>query len=221
MCKQNDVILILLYPNSTHILQVLDIAVFSPLKRKYADLYDIWKDLHPTQAFNELEFIKVLKATNDAVIKTDTIINGWRSSGLQPFNFSNINLDKLVADSCTNINREKSSGTSIANSHSSIDTEDQIMDENQISDTIDQNGNTCQFLIEDSNTNSTLIDNENVSYEFLFEDSNTTLTMANYENENESSQFLIGNSNATSTNNDIITMQSDDQGGNIYLIMFP
>lgn len=98
-CKRNDVILLLLYPNSTHILQVLDIAIFAPLKVKYSDLFEDWKDLHPIENFTELEFIKVLKATNDAVMKPDTIINGWRASGLQPFNVSNVNLRKLVTNS--------------------------------------------------------------------------------------------------------------------------
>lgn len=95
-CKQHDIILLLLYPNSTHILQVLDIAIFGPLKCKYNEMLQDWKDLHLTETFTELEFIKVLKVTNDAVLKPTSIINGWRASGLQPFNFFNINLEGLV-----------------------------------------------------------------------------------------------------------------------------
>lgn len=95
-CKQHDVILVLLYPNSTHIIQVLDIGIFSPLNNKYKDLHEDWKTINPTENFTELEFIKVLKVTNDAVMKPTTIINGWRASGLQPFNFSNVKLDKLI-----------------------------------------------------------------------------------------------------------------------------
>lgn len=58
-CKSHNVILLLLYPNSTHILQVLDISVFGPLKRKYSDIYEDWKMLNQNINFNELEFIKV------------------------------------------------------------------------------------------------------------------------------------------------------------------
>lgn len=75
-CKEHNVILLLLYPNATHILQVLDIGIFGPLKLKYSDFYQEWKMLHPNDNFTELEFIKVLKTTNDAVIKSETIING-------------------------------------------------------------------------------------------------------------------------------------------------
>lgn len=97
-CKEHNVILLLLYPNSTHILQVLDIGIFGPLKCKYSEFYQEWKMLHPNDGFTELEFIKVLKATNDVVIKPETIINGWRASGLQPFEFSNVNLDILLTN---------------------------------------------------------------------------------------------------------------------------
>lgn len=100
-CNEHDVIFLLLYPNSTHILQVLDIAVFGPLKKKYSDYYEDWKEIHPTENFTELEFIKVLKATNDGIIKSTTIVNGWRATGLQPFNFDNIDLTKLVNKSST------------------------------------------------------------------------------------------------------------------------
>lgn len=101
-CKQHDIMLLLLYPNSTHIMQVLDIAIFGPLKSKYSEIFEDWKDLHPNDNFTEIEFIKVLKVTNDNVMLPNSIINGWRASGLQPFNFSNIDLAKLVANFVTN-----------------------------------------------------------------------------------------------------------------------
>lgn len=89
-------ILLLLYPNSTHILQVLDVAIFGPLKLKYSEFYEQWKTLHLNDNFSEMEFIKVLKATDDAVLTPQTIVNGWRTTGLQPFNFNNVNTDVLI-----------------------------------------------------------------------------------------------------------------------------
>lgn len=85
---------VVLYPNSTHILQVLDVAVFGPLKSKYTQNFQKLKADHTKGTYNEIEFIKVLKQTNDEVINKDTIINGWRSTGLQPFNFGNIKFDR-------------------------------------------------------------------------------------------------------------------------------
>lgn len=95
-CSENDVVLVVLYPNATHILQVLDVAVFGPLKAKYCDLFQKWKCDNPGQTFNEVEFVKLLKQTNDAVINVDTIVNGWRSTGLQPFCFENVKTNRLL-----------------------------------------------------------------------------------------------------------------------------
>lgn len=95
-CYENDVKLVVLYPNSTHILQVLDVAVFGPLKAAYTELYQKWKCDNPDKMFNEVEFVKLLKQTNDAVIKEDTIVNGWRSTGLQPFDFKNMDTTRLT-----------------------------------------------------------------------------------------------------------------------------
>lgn len=98
-CKEHDIILLLLYPNSTHILQVLDVGIFGPLKIKYSELFEDWKLLHQTEKFTEMEFIKVLKATNDAVLRSETIINGWRATGLQFFEFANVNRSILLHQS--------------------------------------------------------------------------------------------------------------------------
>ena len=95
-CRENEIILIVLYPNSTHILQVLDVAVFGPLKQKYLQVYQEWKSQNPDKYYNEIEFVKLLKQANDLALKKETIVNGWRSTGLQPFNFDNIDLSGLT-----------------------------------------------------------------------------------------------------------------------------
>jgi hypothetical protein len=79
-----------------------DVAMFGPLKTKYLQLYQEWKTDNPTKLFNEIEFVKLLKRVNDKVIKKDSIINGWRTTGLQPFNFNNSNLDRLPEETTNN-----------------------------------------------------------------------------------------------------------------------
>lgn len=82
ICSFGDIILLLLCPNSTHILQVLGVEIFSPPKVKYSELCEDWKIIEPTENLTELECIKVVKATNDAVLKPTTITNG-RSTNQQ------------------------------------------------------------------------------------------------------------------------------------------
>lgn len=95
-CHDNGVILIILYPNSTHILQVCDVAMFSPIKAKYVELHQQWKIDNPEKFFNEIEFVKILKRVNDETIKEQSIINGWRATGLQPFDFQNVKFDRVI-----------------------------------------------------------------------------------------------------------------------------
>lgn len=48
---------------------------------------------------NDVEFIKLLKETNDQVIRKEMIINGLQATGLKPFNLINLNCDSLLRKS--------------------------------------------------------------------------------------------------------------------------
>ncbi|KAJ6639201.1 hypothetical protein Bhyg_11943 [Pseudolycoriella hygida] len=98
-CRSNAVIIIVLYPGATPYMQMCDTTMFSPMKHKHTQLYSQWRLKNPTKTMNDAEFVKILKQINDAVIKKDSIINGWRATGLQPFNFNNLNTDGLLSKS--------------------------------------------------------------------------------------------------------------------------
>lgn len=95
-CRQNETIIIVLYPGATPYMQMCDTTMFSPMKEKHTQLYSQWRLKNPTKTMNDVEFVKLLKQINDAVIKKQSIINGWRATGLQPFNFNNLNTDGLL-----------------------------------------------------------------------------------------------------------------------------
>jgi hypothetical protein len=44
LCEENNIRFCFLPENSTHILQPLDVAVFGPLKRRWRDVLEEWKD---------------------------------------------------------------------------------------------------------------------------------------------------------------------------------
>lgn len=73
---------------------------------------------------NDVEFVKLLKQINDAVIKKETIINGWRATGLQPFNFNNLNTDSLLSKSPDRIFDFK--GAYIDSTEKTIDLNDTV-----------------------------------------------------------------------------------------------
>lgn len=98
-CRSNEVIIVVLYPGGTPFLQMCDTTMFKPLKEKQNQLYSQWRLKNPTALMNDVEFVKLLKETNDQVIRKEMIINGWRATGLQPFNFNNLNCDSLLTKS--------------------------------------------------------------------------------------------------------------------------
>lgn len=98
-CREHQIELIILFPNATHILQVCDVALFGPLKSKFSELFQTWKSNNPTKIFDEIEFVKLLKTVNDEVIKKESIVNGWRATGLQPFRFENIDMSRVAGAS--------------------------------------------------------------------------------------------------------------------------
>lgn len=102
-CRVNGVIIIVLYPGATPYMQMCDTTMFGPMKQKHAQLYSQWRLQNPSKTMNDVEFVKILKQINDAVIKKESIINGWRATGLQPFNFNNLNTDGLLSKSSDHI----------------------------------------------------------------------------------------------------------------------
>lgn len=98
-CRSNEVILVVLYPGATPFLQMCDTTMFKPMKEKHSQLYSQWRLKNPTKIMNDVEFVKLLKEINDQVIRKEMIINGWRATGLQPFDFNNLNVASLPAKS--------------------------------------------------------------------------------------------------------------------------
>lgn len=106
LCQENKIELIALYPNATHIIQPLDVALFHPLKDAYRNTLRKWKLENNIVDFKKNMFAPVLELT---LINTDfssTIQNGFKACGLYPFDPNAVNyniLNKNKKDeNCTN-----------------------------------------------------------------------------------------------------------------------
>lgn len=94
-CTDNGIILIALYPNSTHILQPMDVAVFHPLKSGWKTAVYNWMTKNSGQKLKREQFGPLLKQVFDDYIKPETIANGFKKCGLFPLNENAINYTQL------------------------------------------------------------------------------------------------------------------------------
>lgn len=113
-CEKNQIELIALYPNATHIIQPLDVALFRPLKASYAKEHRKYKIENNVIDFKKWMFASVLEKALEAVDFSKTIQSGFRATGLYPFNPNAINYDVLnkntknknCSEACTSNNSE-------------------------------------------------------------------------------------------------------------------
>lgn len=89
-CSENKIELIALYPNSTHFLQPMDVAVFHPLKNAWKKEVYNWRINNSATRLKRDNFCPLLDTVLKSSIKSTTLKNGFRACGLFPFDFNAI-----------------------------------------------------------------------------------------------------------------------------------
>lgn len=86
-CENNDIKFVLLPPNSTHMLQPLDVAYFRPLKASWKRTLEEWK-LKNRGVLPKTLFPRMLKTAVDGLgdRENNNILAGFKACGLVPFN---------------------------------------------------------------------------------------------------------------------------------------
>jgi hypothetical protein len=85
----NNIVVLLLPPHSSHILQPLDVGIFGPLK---AAIGAQLSRLYATELgrLQKVEWIEKYMPARSTAITTRNILSGWRGSGLSPINANRI-----------------------------------------------------------------------------------------------------------------------------------
>lgn len=91
-----DIVLIALYPNCTRLLQPADVLAFRPLKGGSQKTVLEWRRDNPSQALTKVDFVPLLQETTNKCVKPDTVINGFRATGLCPWNSNAIDYSKCL-----------------------------------------------------------------------------------------------------------------------------
>lgn len=96
VCNELGIILIALFPNATRILQPADVAIFRPLKISWAKTLDTWRTNQPGQGVSLTTFGPLLERAMNESFKKSTIINGFSTCGLFPYNPDAIDYSKCI-----------------------------------------------------------------------------------------------------------------------------
>ena len=81
LCKDHGISFVCLVPNITHILQLLDVAFYGPLKKKWQKILKEWKLKNHTQTTPPKVIFPVLLKQLISVLDTDNLKSGFRSCG--------------------------------------------------------------------------------------------------------------------------------------------
>ncbi|CAF4828048.1 unnamed protein product [Pieris macdunnoughi] len=85
-CEKNGIILIALYPNATHLLQPMDVAVFRTLKEHWKKRVHEWRISNlEAPILKKKDFPKLLKEVIDTTLNATIFENGFRKYGLFPW----------------------------------------------------------------------------------------------------------------------------------------
>ena len=95
-CKEKKIILVTLFPNATHILQPLDVAVFHPLKMQWKKAVYDWKIQNNGERLKREDFAPLLENCLNIAAKPETIRHGFNTCGLFPFTPESIDFSKLL-----------------------------------------------------------------------------------------------------------------------------
>lgn len=98
-CEEKKIIIIALYPNSTHLIQPMDVAIFAPLKKKWRSSVHEWK--YKNHNFNTLtkeHFAGLLQKVIMENVKPEYFVAGFRTCGLFPFSEDGIDYTKLIGN---------------------------------------------------------------------------------------------------------------------------
>ena len=100
-CDQHNIIMYTLYPNSTHLIQPLDLALMGSVKANYKRAVRDWIQTHPFQAYDKFAFPETFDKTWKTSATIDNAIKGFRVAGIYPFDPKGLDQRKLFPSELT------------------------------------------------------------------------------------------------------------------------
>ena len=95
-CLEHNIVLIALHPNATHITQPLDVSLFWTLKAHWVKSCEAFCKRSLCVGIHKYQFARLLKRTLDSMNMETILQNGFRKSGLYPFDVNAIDFSKVI-----------------------------------------------------------------------------------------------------------------------------
>ena len=94
-CANNDIILYTLYPNATHLIQLLDLALMGLVKSVYKEAMCKWLMRNIGETFDKYRFVEVFKETYQCSCTVINAVQGFEEAGIIPWNPQKVKTGKL------------------------------------------------------------------------------------------------------------------------------
>ena len=94
-CARNDIILYTLYPNATHLIQPLDLALMGSMKNIYKEEMRKWLMRNIRETFDKYRFVEVFRETYQQSCTFINAVQGFEKAGIIPWNPDKVKMGKL------------------------------------------------------------------------------------------------------------------------------
>ena len=108
-CREKRIILYCLPAHASHLMQPLDISVFGPVKQNWNSAIREFASNHVNQTIKKCHFLKIFSEVWAKSCIPEYAINGFKKSGLVPYNPSNMDYSKLIPERVQNLKEKCSS----------------------------------------------------------------------------------------------------------------
>ncbi|KAG5673401.1 hypothetical protein PVAND_003456 [Polypedilum vanderplanki] len=98
-CSENGIILWTLPPNTTHVCQMADVAMYRPANICWEKKVREYKVYNKIDKIDEVAFVKILFAVENETFLPQLIKKGFEVTGVFPFNVKSIHADRLLGTS--------------------------------------------------------------------------------------------------------------------------
>jgi 4-hydroxybenzoate polyprenyltransferase len=102
-CYKNNIQLLFLPPHTSHVLQPLDLSIFSPLKHTYRKLLNRMTSWTESTVVGKQMMIKCIVEARKQAITAHNIKAGWRASGLWPVHMAKPLMSRLLMENSNKV----------------------------------------------------------------------------------------------------------------------